>query len=409
MYLQRLFMLFSILAVTMMLILTTKAGAISTGGSSAGVAHPTYKLAHIQASSNYQSGYSPLQVNNAYNLNGTYTGAGITIALVDAYNDPTAAGDFDTFSQQFGLPTIAGGCTCFAKVNQTGGTTYPRTNSGWALEISLDIEWAHAMAPQAHILLVEASSNSFANLLAAEGYATAHAQVVSNSWGGSEFSGETGSSYDGHFNKPVAITVSAGDSGTPADYPSASPYVLSIGGTSLTINGTTKSGGCVSAGCTYGGEKVWSSGGGGASAYEAEPGYQVGYCGTTTNVNNCGGKRGTPDVAWDADPNTGVAVYDSTRYQGQKGWFQIGGTSVGAPSVAGVIALADQAHNTTLVTNTPSTRFAYQSDATSANYSTDYHDITSGSNGTSCCTAGSGYDLASGLGSPVGNSWIGNV
>ncbi len=409
MHLRRLLAIASMLAVTVMLILTTKTGAIATVGSSAGVAHTTYKLAHSQATSGYQSGYSPLQVNSAYNLNGTYTGAGTTIALVDAYNDPTAASDFDTFSQQFGLPTIAGSCGCFTKVDQTGGTNYPRTNSGWALEISLDIEWAHAIAPQAHILLVEANSNSFANLLAAEDYATVHAQVVSNSWGGSEFSSETSSSYDGHFNKPVAITVSAGDSGTPADYPSASPYVLSIGGTSLTINGTTKSGGCVSTGCTYGSEKVWSGGGGGASAYETEPGYQVGYCGTTTNVNNCGGKRGTPDVAWDADPNTGVAVYDSTRYQGQKGWFQIGGTSVGAPSVAGVIALADQAHGTTLTTNNLSTRFTYQLAATSSNYSTDYHDITSGSDGTSCCTAGPGYDLASGLGSPVGNSWIGNV
>src|SRR5260370_31065732 len=179
------------------------------------------------------------------------------------------------------------------------------------------------MAPQAHILLVEATSNSFANLLIAEDYATAHAQVVSNSWGGAELSSES-SSY-GHFNKPVAITFSAGDSGTPAQYPSASPYVLSIGGTSLTINGTTRGGGCSSTGCTYGGEQVWSGGGGGASADETETGYPGRYCGTTPNVNNCGGKRGTPDVAWDADTGARVAVYDSTQYQGQKGRFQICG------------------------------------------------------------------------------------
>ncbi len=407
MYLRRLFAIASILAIIITLLLTVGARVTSTKASSGGLAFTTYKLAHIQATSTYQNGYSPLQIEGAYSLNGTYTGSGKTIAIVDAYDDPTATNDFDVFSSQWGLPTIAGGCNCFTKVDQTGGTNYPRTNSGWALEISLDIEWAHAIAPQAHILLVEANSNSFANLLAAEDYATAQAQVVSNSWGGSEFSSET--SYDGHFNKSVAITVSAGDSGTPADYPSASPYVLSIGGTSLTINGTTKTGGCISTGCTYGGETVWSSGGGGASAYESEPGYQVGYCGTTTNVNNCGSKRGTPDVAWDADPSTGVAVYDSTRYQGQKGWFQVGGTSVGAPSVAGVIALADQAHSTTLVTNTLSTRFAYQLDATSNNYGIDYHDVTSGSDGSPCCTAGRGYDLASGLGSPVGNNWIKNA
>jgi subtilase family serine protease len=389
------------------------AGA-APGASSAGAfAHPTYKVGRPFATSTYSGGYSPLQIKDAYSLSGiSQTGSGVTIGIVDAYNDPTAQSDFDTFATQFGLQTSAQ-CGCFSKVNQNGGTSYPRTDSGWALEISLDIEWAHAIAPGAKILLVEAKSNSFANLLAAEDYATSHATVVSNSWGGSEFSGETGSSYDGHFNKNVAITVSAGDSGTPADYPSASPYVLSIGGTSLTINNTTGGknsapGGCNPSPCTYGGETVWSSGGGGASAYEPEPGYQNGYCGTTANVNNCGGMRGTPDVAWDADPNTGVAVYDSTAYQGQKGWWVIGGTSVGAPSVAGVVALADQAKGT-LVTNNLTSRFAYQSDATSSNYGTDYHDITSGSNGSPCCIAGTGYDLASGLGSPVGSSWISNA
>jgi len=407
MYLRRLFAIASPLAIVIALLLTVGAGVTSTKASAGGFASTTYKLAHPQATSTYQNGYSPMQMKGAYSLNGTSTGSGTTIALVDAYNDPTAANDFDVFAKQFGLPTLAGGCTCFTKVDQTGGTNYPRTDRSWAVEISLDIEWAHAMAPQAHILLVEATSNSFANLLTAEDYATAHAQVVSNSWGGSELSSE--SSSDSHFNKPVAITVSAGDSGTPAQYPSASPYVLSIGGTSLTINGTTRGGGCSSTGCTYGGEKVWSGGGGGASAYETEPGHQGGYCGTTPNVNNCGGKRGTPDVAWDADPSTGVAVYDSTRYQGQKGWFQIGGTSVGAPSVAGVIALADQAHSTTLVTTTLATRFTYQSDASSTNYSSDYHDVKAGSNGSPCCTAGTGYDLASGLGSPVGNNWISNA
>ena len=225
MHQRRLLALSSTLAIIMTLLLTVGAGAAPAMTSSGDFAYTTYKLAHIQATSSYQNGYSPVQIKGAYSLNGTSTGSGKTIAIVDAYDDPTAANDFDVFSTQFGLPTIAGGCNCFSKVDQTGGTNYPRTNSGWALEISLDIEWVHAIAPQAHILLVEANSNSFANLLAAEDYATAHAQVVSNSWGGSEFSSETSSSYDGHFNKSVAITVSAGDSGTPADYPSASPYV----------------------------------------------------------------------------------------------------------------------------------------------------------------------------------------
>src|SRR5258708_15122322 len=195
-----------------------------------------------------------MEMKGGDRLNGTSTGSGTTIAIVDAYNDPTAANDFDVFAKQFGLPTLAGGCTCFTKVDQTGGTNYPRANSSWAVEISLDIEWAHAVAPQAHILLVEAASNSFANLLTAEDYATAHAQVVSNSWGGAEFSSEASS--DGHFNKPVAITFSAADSGTPAQYPSASPYVLSIGGTSLRINGTRSGGGWTGTSCHHAREKV---------------------------------------------------------------------------------------------------------------------------------------------------------
>ncbi len=168
MYLRRLFAIASILAIIITLLLTVGARVTSTKASSGGLAFTTYKLAHIQATSTYQNGYSPLQIEGAYSLNGTYTGSGKTIAIVDAYDDPTATNDFDVFSSQWGLPTIAGGCNCFTKVDQTGGTNYPRTNSGWALEISLDIEWAHAIAPQAHILLVEANSNSFANLLAAE-------------------------------------------------------------------------------------------------------------------------------------------------------------------------------------------------------------------------------------------------
>jgi hypothetical protein len=360
------------------------------------------------ATSTSQNGYSPQQMKGAYNLSGSLTGAGVTIAIVAPNDDPNAQSDFDTFSAQFGLPTVAGGCNCFTKVNQTGGTQYPPPNTNAATEISEDIEWAHAIAPKAHILLVEANSGSMSDMYTAEDYATGHAKVVCNSWGFPEYSGETND--DVHFNKPVAIVAAAGDSGPPAVYPSASPYVLSVGGTSLTINGTTSGGGCVSSGCTYGGEKVWNNhangaGGGGVSAFEPQPAYQNGFCGTTTNVNNCGGKRGTPDVAWDADGNTPVAVYDSYN---NGGWITLGGTSLGAPSLAGVIALIDQNYKTTVTTNNLSKRFAYQNDAAASNYAADYHDLQSGSNALSgqCCTAGSGWDLANGLGSPNGNNWI---
>lgn len=252
--------------------------------------------------------------------------------------------------------------------------------------------------PGATILLVEANNDDLATIVRGVDYATAHAQVVSGSWGEAEFSGEA--AYDSHFDKAVAITVAAGDSGTPAEYPSASPYVLSVGGTNLTVNGTTADGGCDGQ-CGYGGETAWASSGGGASAYEKQPAYQTASCAASV----CHGKRGTPDVAWVGSTSTGVAIYDSTPYSGGSGWWQVGGTSVGAPSVAGLIARVDSVRGTQ-TTNSLSARFVYQDYAGDA-YQFAFHDITSGSNGKSCCTAGTGYDLASGLGSPIGTGWLG--
>jgi subtilase family serine protease len=130
-------------------------------------------------------GFTPADLRDAYDLPAANSTA--TIAIIDAYDDPRAESDLGVYRQRFGLPACTTANGCFKKVNQTGGTRLPRTNAGWALEISLDIQWAHAIAPGAHILLVEANSNSFANLLAAEDYAKTHAQYVSNSWGASEF------------------------------------------------------------------------------------------------------------------------------------------------------------------------------------------------------------------------------
>lgn len=365
-------------------------------------------------SPSYLDGDSPQQLAGAYNVPASLTGAGITIAIVDAYHDPTAAADFDAFSKQFGLPTIAGGCRCFRQVDQTGGRHYPAIgDAGWRGEISLDIEWAHAIAPGATILLVEARRapsdtdacvSSLSDLLAAEDYATAHAQVVSNSWGCPEVPTET--NFDSHFNKPVAIVFAAGDSGTPPMYPSASPYVLSVGGTNVRIAGMGASGRCSAGGCSWAGESVWVGSGGGASSYEPEPAYQAGFCGTTAEVNACFGMRGTPDVSWMTGDSTGVAIYDSGAPGSYQGWHTAWGTSVGAPSVAGLIALADQAGHTILTTNDLTTRWAYQVAASPSNYGLAYHDITSGSNGVRCCSAAAGFDLASGLGSPIGASWI---
>jgi subtilase family serine protease len=323
------------------------------------------------AASSSPTGLAPATVKSVYNFPTSSTdGSGETVAIVDAYDDPSAESDLAVFSSQYGLPACTSANGCLQKINQRGGTSYPRKDAGWALEISLDLQWAHAIAPGAKILLVEADSNSFANLLAAEDFAKAHAQYVSNSWGASEFSGEA--AYDSHFAQSgVSFFVSSGDAGLPAEYPSASPNVISVGGTTLHFD---RSG-------TFTGETGWSTGGGGCSAYETASGAQSGF-GEYGQVN-CQGKRATPDVALDADPASGVSVYDSTRYQGRSGWFTVGGTSASSPmwaaraAVAGAIVDADYVYGTAIT----------------------YRDITSGSNGASCLI---GYDLCSGRG-----SWLG--
>jgi subtilase family serine protease len=316
-------------------------------------------------------GLTPAQMKGAYGFSTSNTaGAGMTIAIVDAYDLPTAEKDLNVFSSQFGLPACTTANGCFKKVNQTGGTSYPRYNAGWGLEIALDIEWAHAIAPGARLLLVEARSNSFTNLLAAEDYAAAHANYVSNSWGGSESSGEAAN--DSHFiHTGVAFFVSAGDAGLPAEYPSSSPNVISVGGTSLTFN---SNGTLVS-------ETGWSGGGGGCSLYETANVAQSAFSGYAQV--SCGGKRATPDVSLDADPNSGAAVYDSSRYNGQTGWYQVGGTSLSSPMWAGRAAVSGAVVNAAYV---------FASNIT-------FRDITAGNNGALCLV---GFDLCSGRGSWTG-------
>jgi len=318
------------------------------------------------------TGLSPATIKSAYGFSTSSTaGAGQTIAIVDAYDDPTAESDLVVFSAQFGLSACTTANGCFAKVNQAGGTSYPRRDAGWALEISLDIQWAHAIAPGAKILLVEASSNSNADLYAAEDYAKAHAAYVSNSWGGSESSGEAAS--DSHFSAPgVSFFVSAGDAGLPADYPSASPNVISVGGTTLNFVGGV-----------FSSETGWSSGGGGCSKYETATAAQSSFSGY--GQASCAGKRATPDVSLDADPASGVSVYDTTNYQGQRGWFKVGGTSASSPmwaarsADAGILVNAATVYGSTI----------------------PYRDITSGNNGAPCLV---GFDLCTGRG-----SWIGST
>ncbi len=318
--------------------------------------------------------YGPSQFHTAYNLPTTVSPVQ-TFAIVDAYDDPKIEADLGTFSANYGLPACTTANGCFRKVNQTGGTTYPVANANWSLEIALDVETAHAMCQNCKILLVEASSASLANLGAAENEAVAlHANVISNSWGSFEYPAET-TDEARYFNHPgVAITASTGDDGYGVQFPAASRYVTAVGGTTLSLNPDN----------TWKSESAWSGSGSGCSAIIPKPVWQT--------DQSCA-RRTVADVSADADPNTGAAVFDSVPYSGQSGWFQVGGTSLAAPLIASAYALSGNAGSV----NAGSAPYANR---------TALHDVTSGSNGscggTYLCTAGSGYDGPTGLGTPIG-------
>ncbi len=340
------------------------------------------------------SGYTPAQIRHAYGFdqirfaNGTVAGdgAGMTIAIVDAYDNPNIASDLHQFNLAFGLPDSG-----FTKVNQSGGTTYPKTDAGWASEIALDVEWAHAIAPKAKILLVEATDSSYDNMFAAVAWAAKQSGVVavSMSFGGSEFSGQT--QYDSVFKTPaghagVTFVASSGDSGAPASYPASSPNVLSVGGTTLTLD----------AAGTILRESGWSGSGGGASAYEALPAYQKGTVASTLT------KRATPDVSYDADPNSGFPIYDTVNNPASAPWDLIGGTSASAPQWAALVAIADQGRSLAGLTSLDgATQTLPQIYAMPAS---NFHDITTGrSTGSPSVSALAGYDMVTGRGTPFAN------
>ena len=325
------------------------------------------------------TGFGPSQLRSAYKISGTGS-SGTTVAVIDAFGYPTAEADLAIYRAQFGLPTCTTANGCFKKVNQTGTQgSYPSNDQGWALETQLDLEMASAVCPGCKILLVEASSASLANLAAAVNTAAKlGATEISNSYGGSEFSSEVS---DTAYNHPgIAVTVASGDSGYGSfGYPAASPYVITVGGTTLTL-GT---------GNAYAGESVWSGAGSGCSLYVGAPAWQ-GF------LTACGGKRGTADVAADANPSTGAAVYDSVKYQGRTGWFQVGGTSLSSPLIAGVYALAGGLPGKT---SAASGLYGHLGE------SAILHDVTSGSNGscsTIMCKGAAGYDGPTGVGTPKG-------
>ncbi|MDB5358447.1 MAG: pcp 2 [Phycisphaerales bacterium] len=358
--------------------------------------HPAINIAPAAVSG--FTGYSPSQISQAYGFNQVSfnggsiqgTGAGQTIAIVDAYNDPNILNDLTQFDAHFGIAAPPS----FSNVSQTGGSVAGiTTDAGWAGEIALDVEWAHAIAPQANILLVSASSQSLGDLLTAVNYArnAPGVSTVSMSWGGSEFYGQT--AYDSLFTTPaghtgVTFVAASGDSGSwwGPQWPASSPNVLSVGGTSLTLANSTG---------TYGSETGWGGSGGGVSRVESEPGYQSNAQGT--------GARTTPDVSYNANPNTGFAVYDSVPYQGQSGWSVIGGTSAGAPQWAALVAIADQGRALNnlgpLDGSSQTLPMLYSMYNSNGTYTTSYHDVNSGASSW-FMSAGVGYDGVTGLGTP---------
>jgi subtilase family serine protease len=337
-------------------------------------------------------GYGPSDLQSAYKLAGL-SGHGRTVAIVDAMDDPNAQSDLAAYRQAYGLPACTTANGCLSKVNQNGtASPLPAGDYGWAEEISLDLDMVSATCPTCHIALVEANGTDVASLAKAERTAAAIPGVVavSNSWGGSEDSSTLAA--DSSFNHPgIAITASSGDSGYSGGviWPASSRYVTAVGGTTLSTASNSR-------GWT---ETAWNGAGSGCSANEPKPSWQ----------HDTGARRTVADVSAVADPNTGVAVYDTYNScgsstvcdieiqlglaQGLDGWAQVGGTSASSPLVASVYALAG---------NTASTVYG----SYPYSHRSSLFDVTVGSTG-SCspsylCTAGPGYDGPTGLGTPDG-------
>ncbi|MEM0502281.1 MAG: S53 family peptidase [Thermoplasmata archaeon] len=347
----------------------------------------------IMAKNSTPSGYSPQQMQSAYGINTLlaqgYNGNGTTIVIVDAYGSSSITTDVNYFDNYFGLPKIN------LNIYYPEGKVNVK-NTGWAQETTLDVEWAHAIAPGATIDLVVVKSASFNDLYvglqnAVNLKSTANVVAISMSFGAAESQTSTSilSQWDTLFSNAISQGItpiaSSGDNGAydgtsslTVNFPASDPNVLSVGGTTLTITNNV-----------WNGETTWSGSGGGSSGYFAEPSYQK----SVSLITN--GYRGVPDVAYDANPNTGVSVY----YSGS--WYVFGGTSIGAPQWAGLIAIAAQiqGHGLGLVQS------VIYSLASGSSYSQLFHDIVSGpSNGY--YYAQTGWDYVTGWGTPIASSLV---
>jgi hypothetical protein len=352
------------------------------------------RLEELETRTLLSTAFTPAQILHAYGfdqLNFNYGGMSIpadgrgqSIAIVNAYDDPTIYTDLQTFDAKYNLTDPGIGTFSFIKATPQG---LPSVNAKWSAETALDVEWAHAIAPGASILLVETKTDDINSLLAGVDYAVGQGvQVVSISWGTGEFPAETSSAYDGHFtNRPgLTFVAASGDTGSPM-WPAISTNVVGVGGTTLTVNSDN----------SWGGEHAWGAGSmswlfggssGGVSKYEPKPDYQ-------SRITISSNHRVGPDVSYNGNPSAGYSIYDSQN----KGWTSLGGTSAGAPQFAALIAIADEGRMIAGLAPLST------QDVLNAIYnvsSADFHDITSG--GTSHA-AGPGYDMATGMGTPVAN------
>jgi subtilase family serine protease len=339
-----------------------------------GFAHCTAILdkPDITGQSSSPEGLGPSDLQAAYNLPSATAGQGQTIAVIDAYDDPNAESDLGVYREQFGLSPCTTANGCFQKIDQDGGENYPGADVSWATEISLDLDMASAICPNCHLLLVEASSDGYTDLGAAVNTAVRlGANVISNSYAGTEPDNAADLSENYYKHTGVAITASSGDGGYGASFPASSQYVTAVGGTSLKRDNSARGWN----------ESAWSSTGSGCSAFIPKPSWQ-----TDRGCSN----RTLVDIAAVADPNPGVSVYDS--YQ-QSGWIKMGGTSVATPIIAGVYALAG--NESSIIYGS----YPYS-------HRNSLFNITTGSNGTCnpsyLCRAGPGYNGPTGLGTPNG-------
>lgn len=322
-------------------------------------------------------GLNPADLVSAYAVPNA-GGAGQTIAIVDAMDDPNAESDLGVYRSQFGLPPCTTANGCFKKVSQTGSTTaFPAGDVGWAQEISLDLDMASAICPNCRILLVEANTAFLSDLGAAVNRAALlGATVISNSYGGGE-SGSDPSTTASFYNHPgILITASSGDGGFGVEYPAAATTVMAVGGTQLVRSATPRGWS----------ETAWTGAGSGCSAVEGKPSWQ--------SDTGCA-RRTVADVSAVADPSTGVSVYDT---YGSSGWLVFGGTSVASPVVASIFAITGHAAATP--------QYPYVNPA-------QFNDVVGGANGTCSpsylCTGVAGYDGPGGVGTPIASAMVGTT